>query len=101
MNEMVQRTQEIVHSVLKPHDADIADDCPPLLPQAWVRLGHLPAVQLRPISDDGDALRGNATTLHLHRPVRLVRGDYVVGVAQGEFLEHEERAVYQTVAAAV
>ncbi len=83
---------------MKPHDAHIADDCLAPQSQAWIGLGHLPAGELRSIPDNGDTLRRNATTLYLHLFVRLIRGDDVVGEAQGELLQHKEYAGHQAIA---
>src|ERR1700732_966628 len=90
---MMECPQEIVHTVLKSHHANEANECFCFLLHSRVRLNRAATLNLDAIAYDGDTFYGHVVAFHLDLFVGLVGGDDVVGDHASKPLQCEEGSV--------
>ena len=92
--EVIQRPQEIVHSILNAHHAYVPDNGLSPLPQLLIGFdGNHGATQFNAISNDGNSLLWYTSAAHRDFPVRLIRDNDLLGEPATQLFEHDKRAM--------
>src|SRR6267378_48545 len=100
VNQVVKRSEQIVHSVLDSHHAHVTDNRDALLAQPRMGIDGTQPTQIRPRSHNRDSIFPHTAAQHLDKFVRLVRGDDQISRPAGELLEEHQRLMDKPVTSA-
>src|SRR6267154_5683863 len=92
-DQVTQCTQQVVHAILEPHHADIANNSFSLRVQRAVRFDGAEILQFNAVAHDGNACFRHMISLHLYFLVRLICSNDAIGETAREFFQPDERVV--------